>query len=366
MKVLLDGHMLGSNEGGNETYINNLSSNLVEDREIDLKVLVTKDFFKGLKSKDRKSKLYNRALPLPNEGNIFRLLYYIPHFAAQYKADIVHSTYITPLYKNSKFVVTVHDLSFKSHPEWYDLRERFLFNCIFPLSLKKADAIIVPSSFSRKELIKFYPQYYNKIYVIPDAAKDIFTPINKHRAVKYVIKKYKISPPFLLIMNSRNPKKNINKAIEGFHYALNDFPDLQLVITGGDFNIDKKKISERLIILAHVSDQDLLMLYNSCEIFIYYSLYEGFGLPLLEALKCKSVTIASDIETHREITKRAILYANPEKPKDLYHKIKLALTKKDISNRIREKGLKIASSYSWKETAKMTKDVYRFILNNNV
>lgn len=358
--------MLGSNEGGNETYIGNLSKNLVKDGEIDLKVLVTKKFFKTLKSKGKESKLSNVLLPLPSEGNIFRLLYYIPRSAARYKADIVHSTYITPLYKNSKFVVTMHDLSFKTHPEWYDLRERLLFDYIFPLSLKNADAIIVPSSFSRKELIKFYPQYYNKIHVTPEAAGDIFIPINKNRATKYIIKKYKISPPFLLILNSKNPKKNINKAIEGFYYALNDFPNLRLVITGGNFNIDRKNISERLYILDHISNYDLLMFYNSCEIFIYYSLYEGFGLPLLEALKCKAATIASDIETHKEVAEKAILYADPQDPKNLYHKIKLVMMRKDLANKIREKGFKIASSYSWKKTARITKDIYKFILNNNV
>lgn len=337
MNILIDGHMLGKGEGGNERYIKNLIFELRKIKSLHLNV------FK------------NNSFPVFQDA--VRILYSLPQLAKLNKSDLIHSTYIAPLVKLTKSVVTVHDFSFKRFPEFYSMSERCIFDYLLPISLSQADAIIVPSEFSKKEAIKFYPQYKEKIFVTEEAADSIFGVVDKEKARKYLYKKFKINGPFLLALNSKNPKKNIDRLIDGYRKVQKDFSQLELVIIGEKHNVPGGRVLEM------VSDKELNYFYNACEIFIYYSVYEGFGLPILEALKCQALVLPSDIEAHREITKNKLMYADPFDPEDLAAKTKLLLKQKKIAQKLKETGNKIADLYSWKKTAEKTVKAYQFALH---
>lgn len=360
MKVLIDGHMLGTHEGGNETYIKNLSRNLAKIKEVELKILTTDAFLRN--SKDYKD-LRNICIRYNRINDITRLMFNLPNLASRLQVDIIHSTYIAPFFKNVKFVVTVHDLAFNRFPHFFSLKEQLVFKILLPLSLARADAIIVPSYFSKREAVKFYPQYEAKIFVTHEAAGENFRPLDRGKAKKLLFERYNISFPFLLTLNSRNPKKNTNRTIQAFLRLVHDFPELKLIVIGDETNIEKKYLAlNSVIILNHVSEEDLTLFYNGCEVFIYNSLYEGFGLPLLEALKCKAEVIVSDIPVHREVTQGILVYVDPLNYHDLYDKMKVLLTNRQNKKKIKQQGYKIARTFDWEKTAEATFRVYEHVL----
>ncbi len=347
MKVLIDGHMIGENEGGNERYTRNLFHHL--------SLLKNGSFKPILLDKERFTERIKH--------NIYRLVFNIPYIVKSQKIDIVHSNYVSPFIKNCKQVIMVHDLSFKIYPAFYNLKDKLIFNCLLPYSLRLADAIIVPSKYVEKEFAKQYPKYVDKLYVIPEGVDDNFYPIVKKTIRMSVNKVFKISRPFLLTINSKNAKKNINRVIKAFILLQKKFSKLKLVIVGGDFNISHQyKNLQNLRILNYVTDEQLNLLYNSATIFIYYSLYEGFGLPIIEALRCGALVVASDIEVHREISKDLLTYADPLNPKDLADKILFLLTHKNKAEKKRRKGLAVNGLYNWHKTARLTYEVYKKIL----
>lgn len=354
MKVLIDGHMIGFNEGGNERYTKNLFLSLIKNKKKNINLLIG----------EQEENLQGKEVIVRRDAasNIYRLFYLIPKLVKTHGIDIVHSNYIPPFYKNAKFVVTVHDVSFKYFPQYFSLRERLIFNYLFPYSLKLADAIIVPSEFSKKEFLKFYPQCKDKLFVVMYAAEEVFHHIPKKQAQKSINERLKLENPFLLAINGKNPRKNMNRIIEAYLRVQKKFPELKLVIVGGNFNIDKKNVNIKgIIILENIKDEELNALYNTTNMFIYYSVYEGFGLPVLEALKCKALVICSDIEVHREITKNNIIYANPFNERDLARKIELLLKNKSYAEKIRRNSIGINKIYSWEKTAKETLRIYELL-----
>lgn len=360
MKVLIDGHMIGSNEGGNERYTKNLFISLSKlvNKDFEAKLLVDRKYF------GKSGIVKEKNIIVENiRSNAYRLLFLIPGIVKNWNIDAVHSNYIAPFYKNAKFVITVHDLSFKYFPQYFSFRERLIFKCLLPYSLKLADAIVVPSNFSKKELLKFYPQYREKLYVVYEAADEVFYPIHKNLAEKTIKKKFNLKPGYLLAINGKSPRKNINTIIEAYIKSQKIFPALKLIIVGGDFNIEKKYLNlEGITILGNVRDNQLSALYNMASIFIYYSAYEGFGLPILEALKCGVPVICSDIEIHREIARESVVYTDPYNENDLSKKIELLLTDNTLSKKLIRSGKKLNKIYTWDKTAKETKNVYDKVL----
>ncbi len=359
MKILIDGHMLGTNEGGNERYTENLANSLMDEKGVEVKILAREKYVRALAK--NKQQFF---ITLNSDSDWYRLIAKIPFICAKNKINLVHSNYIAPFFKNSKQVVTVHDFCFKRYPHFFSLKEKLLFATLLPLSLSQADVVIVPSEFSKKEALKFYPNLRGKISVTPEAVDDNFYPCNKKQAESKLYEKYGINRPFLLCLNSKNPKKNINRVIKAFNNLQQiNYPDLKLVIVGGRSNIKEDQLkNKQIIVLSYVPDIDLNLLYNVCEIFIYYSLYEGFGLPIIEALKCEAPVIASDIEVHREISQGAVLYADPLDHCDLVKKIKALLSNRELRRKIAKRGKKVADSYSWSKTARATIRAYQLAL----
>lgn len=354
MRILIDGHMLGRGEGGNERYIKNLSDALKKFPGIYLKIFVNNAYYRTIPQKEK-----HFYCSFRHSSDISRYVFDLSCAAYVHKTDIIHTTYFAPLIKNTRIVLTVHDFSFKQYPEFYPAKERFLFSYCLPLSMQRADAIIVPSRFSKKECIRYFSEYGKKIFVTPEAADPVFRQIDKSKAQDYIKKKYRIGAPFLLACNSRNPKKNIGNVIKAYIETQKKHTKLHLVIIGENYNIKQEILSQKNIhIIQHSSDDDLNYFYNACEIFLYCSVYEGFGLPILEALQCGAKVIASDIEAHREVGKNNIVYANPFRIEDLEGKIKKTLLldcRKAISN---SRGLK----WRWDATAEKTVEAYKFAL----
>jgi len=356
MKVLIDGHMLGSGEGGNERYIESLTLALKNFRKVEMKILVS-NLYKQSK-KDKKYIIVKRSAV----NNIARIIYTLPRLASDLRSEIIHSTYVAPLFTSAKLVLTVHDFAFKRFSEFFSLRERLIFSYLLPISMNRAATIIVPSEFIKKELIHYYPKYVKKVFVTPEAAASRFKAVERSRAKTQMKKKFGLKSPYLLAFNGKYAKRNINRIIDAFMQIESDFPNLQLVILGGKQNIQRKTEYNKIIVLKGISDEELILLYSAAEAIIYFSLYEGFGLPILEAFSCKIPVIVSDIPVHREVAGNAALYADPYDSNDLAKTITKLISSQKMLEKMGKKGYKKASEYSWKKTAKETVKAYKFAL----
>lgn len=358
MKILIDGHMLGKHEGGNERYIKNLAFNLIKysPKKYLVKIAVQEDYFINQNVFPR-----NNLLGINYNNDFYRVFYFLPTKLNIGKYDIIHSTYIAPYFYCSKTVITVHDLSFKRYPDFYSLREKVVFNYLLPASLLKAKAIIVPSQFTKNEFVKFFPKYKNKVFVVYEGADKCFSNINKNIAKKEIREKYRINSPFLLVFNSKNPKKNINVVIKAFKKISRWWSKLKLVIIGGKDNLTIRNL-DNVYFLNNIPDRDLNFFYNGCEIFLSPSIYEGFNLPIIEALKTKAIVMASNIEVNKELYDDAIVYFNPYNDAQIEQIVKKILkTPEIIRKKIMNQYKKIADKFDWGKNTQKMLEIYQRI-----
>lgn len=326
MKILIDGHMIGQKEGGNERYTKNLANSLSKKTSVGILL------YKNL---EVLGSLHPHILP-PN--NLLRLLI-TPFLLLFFRYDLLHSNYFLPFWKpfGIKYVITVHDLFFLRQPSRYSLRDRFVFRILLPHSLWLCDAIIVPSQFIKNEFSSFYSTYLSKVHVAYEGVDPVFHQLKRAKERKR---------SFFLTIASKNTRKNISSICEAFLAASLKNTDLYIV---GTLPAKMELIQSRSIhFLGYVSDNELNKLYNSARALLYLSSYEGFGLPVIEALACGTPVIASDIPCLREIGGKNIHYVKPGKlVKELktFHKRKITKT-----------------SYTWQNAAARTIAVYRSLI----
>lgn len=332
--------MLGSKEGGNERYINELSKALSSFSKIKVYLYVPKEYIqKQVKSDER--------FFIPSkQNNLRRISFDLESVATKVNADLIHATYVGPFFKKRNLVLTVHDLAFKKFPNLFSAKEKIILNKLMPISLDKADAVITPSKFSKKEVLKFYPRTKGKIFVTYEAASSIFEKQAK-KDLKRIQRKWKIKNKYFLLLGGGVPKRKVGMVKE----AINSLGHgIDLVVVG---NVRGKKESG-ILYTNFVKDKDLSLLYSGAVSLVYFSVYEGFGLPIIEALKSGTNVIASNLPVFKEVFKDSIFYAKDQK--DLVAKMKLVLEGKS------KNANDILKKYSWKKTAKETLKVYEEVI----
>ena len=314
--------------------------------------------------------------------------------------DLVHYQYFHPFFKTlplskpaEKVVLTIHDLIPLIYPSHYPPGVRGRLNFKFQKSrLSDVDRIVTISETSKKDIVKFlsYPQ--GKIDVIYLAPRDIFKRLATGSWQLEIAKRYDLPDKFVLYVGDINYNKNISTLVEAC-----DSLDLTLVIVGKQAieidNLHQKKNlagpmdwvrflfgkshpevshlknlskiiskSKKVVRLGFVPDNDLVAIYNLATLYVQPSFYEGFGLPLLEAMSCGTPVLASDIGAHREIASDAALFFDPYSVSNLKEKLNEIFSQKDLRKRLVEKGLKRAKDFSWLKTARETLKVYEKIL----
>jgi len=214
------------------------------------------------------------------------------------------ATFLPSLPKRVKKIITVYDLVHEVMPRSMTLTHKMSFKLFFRHDLKVADYIVSISKGTADKLQFYYGSNANE--VIPPAADDIFRKQNKQQTFA-VLEKYKINSDYILFVGTMEPRKNIKELIKCFqdNYDYYKLKNIKLVIAGGSgwgqFSIDNNiKNYEDIIKLGYVNDEELPHLYSGAKVFIFPSIYEGYGIPIIEALKCGTKVVCTDIEEHRE------------------------------------------------------------------
>jgi len=269
-----------------------------------------------------------------------------------------------PIFCRSKKVITIHDLGFKRFKRVYSFFQRIYAYFVHWWANKKADKIIVPSDFTKKELIQLYHTKEEKIRVIHEGYdKKIFNLNENQEKINQLFKKYKIKKPYFLFVGRLEKKKNIINLIKAYSKLFNSefktsLPKLVLIGDPGfdyqEIALEIKKLKSLICQIGYIQVDELVHFYHGAEAFIFPSLYEGFGLPILEAMACGTPVIISNAGSIPEIGNEAVLYFNPNKIEEIANSLKRFLTDQSLKYQLRKKGLKNIKKYSWQKCAEET------------
>ncbi|MFZ5968759.1 MAG: glycosyltransferase family 4 protein [Bacillota bacterium] len=301
---------------------------------------------------------------------------YIPQQLKMKKTDLHHipqNGIGLPKDKWSKYVVTIHDLIPFLLPDTVGESYKERFTEEMPSIVKNADAIITVSEYSKNDIIRFFGLDPDKIIVTHLATDDIYKPMNHKRAQRFLESRYHISGDFILYLGGFSSRKNVTGLIHSYKRCINKFSkhyDLVLVGAPKDAHdeivhlIQTLKLSRYVKFTGFVPNEHLPFFYNAASLFVYPSLYEGFGLPPLEAMSCGCPTITSNVSSIPEVVGDAALLIDPTNIEQLADAMAQILEDKVLAMNLIMKGLRKAASYSWEATAAKTLDVYKRLLHS--
>ena len=371
MRIAIDAHAIGHNLAGNGIYTFNLICNLVRCFPLHDWFLYITDTGKEKLPEDVLKA--SKVRILKSKTPIYRYAIEMPRLISKDKPDVFHFQYQGPLWCNCPMVNTVHDISYDRLPEYFTLDDRVRMKLLCPYFMKRSKKILTVSHFSRKEIIKRYGFDENKVLTAYNGVdRDLFFH-DKSRDDTKKLKLLGIEDSYLLFVGSLQPRKNI----EGVLIALatgviTKYPELKMVIAGPkgwlsggiDKVIKKYPFLKRLaIFLGHVEDETLRILYNNCIAVTYVPFYEGFGLPVVEAMACGAPVIASNVTSLPEIGGDAVRYVDPYNIQGMADAICNVLSSQSVRHTMIEKGLKQAKKFSWKTTAKTTCRIFEELVS---
>lgn len=282
--------------------------------------------------------------------------------------DIFHSSDWTEPPTSSKItkkITTVHDMIVylfpaTLHPKIIASQKRKL-----KWVKKESDFILTNSETTRQDVIKFLEIPPEKVKTIPFAASPVFKPQTEEQ-INLVLDKFKIKKPYILSVGTQEPRKNIAVLVDVFEKVYQTRPKASLVLTGKHGWGKPLESGTKVITTGYVQEDELAALYSGCHVFVYPSLYEGFGLPILEAMACGAPVITSNNSSMLEVAKDTAILVDPRNKDQLASAIRFAL---DLSLENYQKmvraSLDRARQYSWAKTAKETLHIYKQLQREN-
>ncbi len=291
----------------------------------------------------------------------------LPRYIKRQAFDVFHGTnFEVPLQKVCPTVLTIHDLSMLLHSGTQEKKLVQRAQSRLPMMAHFANMIVTPTESVRREVHEHLGISLEKIVAIPEAARDCFGPIAVETS-QQVKNRLGINQDFLLYVGTVEPRKNLSTLLTAFESLLQSHPQpLQLVLAGRkgwlvDDLLDSLKRSpaaSQIVIAGYLSDGDLASLYSSCRAFVYPSVYEGFGLPPLEAMACKAPVISSRIPAIQEVLGEAALFFDPLDASELARRFLELLESEDLRERLSAAGSKRVAEFSWRRTARESRAVY--------
>ena len=348
-------------------YTDNLLTHL-------LRVAPDNDYYlfsdKGFAVNYLKSLPHQRIVWKTNHGRQWEQLF-VPYKTWRHKLELYHCllNHGLPLWTTCRFVVTIHDLVQFHFPEQYrilpgQVMENYPRRVAW--TAKKASLIITPSESSKKDIIKFLGCSSDRIRVIPYGLDERFRPLDRNISLARVRRKFPgITKKFILYVGDLSYRKNVGRLLQAFtQVRANLSTSVQLVLVHNrnalvdlSHRVRELGLDSSVVFIENVSD-DLIGLYNAAQVFIYPSLYEGFGLPALEAMACGTPVITSKVSSLPEVTGNAVLLVDPYNIDEIAQALCRLLNDEQLRLALRDRGLEQAQKFSWKKAARQTLNVY--------
>jgi glycosyltransferase involved in cell wall biosynthesis len=282
------------------------------------------------------------------------------------RVDVFHSSDWTQPPSRAAKVTTIHDFGFLKYPEVAHPKIKAVHQRRLAWVKKEADLVIAVSQSTKRDIMEILAIPEKKIKVVYEAASEDFKPIKNKKKIEQVKKKFKINGNYLLSVATLEPRKNLKRIIEAFKMLKTK--DLKLVIVGKqgwDDSLPKlnfKRRNSKIIFTGYISGENKTALYSGATCLVYPSLYEGFGLPVLEAMKCGCPVLASNISSLPEVAGHAGILVDPVDVEEIAKGMGEIINNKEKREEMIKKGLKQIKKFSWEKAAKETLKIYQEVV----
>jgi glycosyltransferase involved in cell wall biosynthesis len=315
MRVGVDAHALGTGAGGNESYMRALLRALTTQApNLDLVALVGSKY---TASADGFPTL--RTHPLAFKSSYARVPIGLPWAAWRAGLDILHVQYNAPPWCPCPYVTSVHDLCWERYPEFLPTRDRIRLQRLMPGTIRRAAQVFVLTDAMKVEISAAYAIPQDRFTVVSPAVDARFAPVSDPARLAAVRAKYSLPPEYVLYVGALQPRKNLARLATAFARLKDKGLTQRLVVVGrrawlyGEMlaQIEALNLGDRLVFTGYVDGADLPALYGGADLFTYVSVYEGFGIPVLEALACGTPALVSHDPAIREVAGNAALVCDP-------------------------------------------------------
>jgi glycosyltransferase involved in cell wall biosynthesis len=365
--IAIDAHSVGAQLAGNESYITNLIEALAEIDQVNRYTLyVTKSA--AIERFDRRWANFRVRTTLPHTP-LVRVPLTLSAELRRDPVDVLHVQYTAPPFPPCPIVATIHDLSFEHLPETFKFRSRTQLRLTVRRTARKAAQILTLSEFSRRDIIETYDIDPERVVITPPAAPPHFAPVLDGRELLRIRQTLGIEGDYILSLGSIQPRKNLERLIRAYSILRltrleKKIPQLVLagkrgwlyddiLRTAAEHNVDKD-----IIFTGYVDERDLPALYSGAICFVYPSYFEGFGLPVVEAMQCGAPVIAGNKTSLPEVVGDAGLLIDPFDERELAQAIARVIDNPDFGAQLRVKGLARAKTFNWTTTARLTLQAY--------
>jgi len=304
----------------------------------------------------------------------FKEQIFFPFKIRKHKIDLMHFPHFNiPIFYFRPFIITIHDLILKKFstcrastltPFIYWLKS-LAYQVVIFLAVKRSKKIIAVSNYTKNDILEYFKVKSSKIKVIYEGAPDSGTASQIEGSPPAILRRG-LPPTYLLYVGNAYPHKNLERLILAFNKLIKDKKNLHLILVGEiDYFYkriqDKFSGSKQIIFTDFVSDKKLTYLYKNASLYIFPSLYEGFGLPPLEAMSYGTPVVCSQSSCLPEVLEDSVIYFNPEDINDMAEKIKYVLNNKDIQERLILMGFKQIRKYKWEKMALEILKIYKSV-----
>jgi len=281
---------------------------------------------------------------------------------------LFHATeHLLPKLTHARSVFTLHDTAYLLFPQYHLLQNRLYLRLMMPRFLARAEAVIAVSESTRRDAERFYRLDPAKVHVIPEGVEPQFAPIANPQSLIPIRERYRLPARFILYVGTIEPRKNLLTLLEAYAALHVQSPEVGLVIAGGQGwlyesffeRLRQLGLEEHVTLTGYVPDDDLPALLNLAEVFAFPSVFEGFGLPPLEAMACGTPVVTSNVSSLPEVTGDAAVLVDPYEVESIVEGMHRVLTNPVLSAELRVKGMARAREFSWERSVARTREVYQ-------
>lgn len=364
MRIGIDVHSIGKGDGGNETYYRRLVKALFR---VDLKNhYVLYSLKPGTTELSCLHSPNFKICELSHSSPYTRIPFGMPAQAARDSIDVFHAQFIVPPFLHARTVTTIPDIAYEEFPEFFPPYQRAWSKTLIRWSAHRADHIITVSEYSKRAIATRYHLPEDRITVTYEAAGDEFFPRDKEESREAIARKYGIEQPFILYLGRLQARKNLGALVQGYARARRAGITHKLVLAGKPDSlfapvlqkIHDLTLEAEVLLPGYIDCEDVPAFYSAAGAFVYPSFYEGFGLPVIEAMACGVPVITSRGTALEEIAGNAALLVDPPDDLAIANALELVLENSEVHAELSSAGLKRSNEFSFLDTAKQTIGVY--------